>query len=166
MIEIIAAAAAVLGDQLFKKWIVKVFTGMPAEHTRRVIPGVIHLTYVENRGASFGMLKGFGWLFLAIAAAFAVLVIWALLKKRLKNPLSRWAAAAVMAGAVGNAIDRITRGYVVDMFETEFVRFAVFNIADIFITLGGIAFCVWLIWEETRKKKSGSPDENTEDKSE
>ncbi|MBQ4369449.1 MAG: signal peptidase II [Oscillospiraceae bacterium] len=166
MIEIIAAAAAVLGDQLFKNWIVKVFAGMPADHTRRIFPGLIHLTYVENRGASFGMLKGFGWLFLVIAAAFAALVIWALVTKRLKNPFSRWAAAAVMAGALGNAIDRIARGYVVDMFEVEFMNFAVFNIADIFITLGGIAFCAWLLWEEARKKKSGSSDEDTENKSE
>ena len=81
------------------------------------------------------MFSGGRWLFLALLAAFCVIVVWALVRHKLTAPWERWLAVLAMAGAIGNGIDRALYGHVVDMFELEFMHFAVFNIADIAINV-------------------------------
>lgn len=131
-----------------------------------LIPGVISLVNIHNYGAAFGFLQNLRWFFVIIAVIFVIVVIFALVKNILKGPLGRWSAVLVMAGAVGNAIDRVMNGYVVDMFQLQFVNFAIFNVADIFITVCGILFCVYIIFSipggevkrraETKTEKPGS----------
>ena len=123
-----------------------------------VIPGVVGLTYVQNTGAAWSMLSGMQWLFVAI---FAVLTI-ALLFEYFKMPMpftkfERWCIAAVYGGGLGNVIDRVFRGYVVDMIRTEFIDFPIFNVADIFICCGCFALLLHIIffnkqfWKEEKK---------------
>ena len=114
--------------------------------SKTLIPHVISLVNIHNSGAAFGLLQNARWLFVLIAVVFVVLVIVALSRNVIRAPLGRWSAVLVMAGAVGNCIDRIMNGYVVDMFKLEFMSFAVFNVADIFITVCGILFCIYLIF--------------------
>lgn len=123
-----------------------------------VIPGLFHLTYVQNTGAAFSAFKGMQWLFVVIFLVFTVAVIWDYVKKSLPfTTLERWCIAAVYAGGLGNMIDRLRLGYVVDMIEVEFIRFPVFNVADCFITCGCILLIAHLIfcnrdfWKDEKK---------------
>ena len=138
------AAGAVGLDQMVKYLVVAnidLYEHLP------VIPGVMNLTYYQNTGAAFSMLEGQQWLFALIFAIFTAAIIWEFKKNSLKlTTFERWCVAAVWAGGVGNMIDRLRLGYVIDMFETAFITFPVFNVADCFITCGAIALIAHLIF--------------------
>ena len=122
------------------------------------IPGFLRLTYVRNTGAAFSSFEGQRWLFILIFAVLTVAVIWEYRKKALPfTALERWMIAAIYGGGLGNMIDRVRLGYVVDMIETEFIQFPVFNVADCFITCGCIALMVHLIFFNKRFWKDGKP---------
>ncbi len=130
--------------------------------SKTLIPGVLSLVNIHNKGAAFGLLSDSAfarWLFILVAVVFVAAVVLALTKNIIRQPLGRWSAVLVMSGAVGNCIDRIMTGYVVDMFRLDFMNFAVFNVADIFITVCGILFCVYIIFgkdfHEDKKAESG-----------
>ena len=110
------------------------------------IPGLLGLTYVQNTGAAFSSFEGQQWLFAVIFAVFTVGVIYEYFKKPMGfNTFERWCIAAVYGGGLGNMIDRVRLGYVVDMLETKFMVFPVFNVADCFITCGCILMMAHLI---------------------
>ena len=122
------------------------------------IPGLVNLTYVRNTGAAFSAFQGMQWLFMLIFLVFTVLWIWEYRKKSMPfSSFERWCIAAIDGGGLGNMIDRVRLGYVVDMIETTFIDFPVFNVADIFITCGCIAMMLHLIffnkefWKEEKK---------------
>ena len=144
-----------VADQLSKLW---VLNAIPLHTQIEAIPGLFHLTYVQNFGAAFSSFQGMQWLFALIFVLFTVAIIWEFSKKRLPfTTFERWLIAAVYAGGLGNMIDRLRLGYVVDMIEVEFIRFPVFNVADCFITCGGILLIVHLIflnrdfWKDEKK---------------
>ena len=111
------------------------------------MPGIVSLTYVQNDGAAFSMLEGQQWLFAVVFAVFAAFIIWEFSKKRLPfTTFERFCIVAVFAGGLGNMIDRLRLGYVVDMIATDFMNFPVFNVADIFITCGCILLMLHLIF--------------------
>ena len=123
------------------------------------MPGFLGLTYVQNTGAAFSSFEGMQWLFALIFAAFTVAVIWEYRHNSLRfSRFDWWCIAAVYGGGLGNMVDRVRLGYVVDMIRTEFIRFPVFNVADCFITCGCIAMMVSLIlfnkefWKDEKKK--------------
>jgi signal peptidase II len=149
------AVAAVAADQLTKLWVV---ANIDLHTTMQAIPGLFHLTYVQNTGAAFSSFQGMRWLFVLIFLLFTAGIIWEFSKKRMPfTTFERWCIAAIYAGGFGNMIDRIRLGYVVDMIEVEFMVFPVFNVADCFITCGCIALLVHLIlfnkefWKEEKK---------------
>ena len=122
------------------------------------IPGLLQLTYVQNTGAAFSSFEGQQWLFALIFLVFTVGIFYEYFKKPMPfTRPERWCIAAIYAGGLGNMIDRVRLGYVVDMIETTFIRFPVFNVADCFITCGCIALMSHLIlfnkefWKEDKK---------------
>ncbi len=150
------AAGIVAADQITKAL---VLTHIPLHGEVAVLPGVVGLTYVQNFGAAFSSFQGMQWLFALIFILFTAAVIWEYRKKAMPfTPFERWCIAAVYGGGLGNMIDRIRLGYVVDMIETQFIEFPVFNVADCFITCGCIAliahliFCNKEFWKEEKKK--------------
>lgn len=143
MLPFILSAAVVILDQLVK-YLIK--TNFALHEVRTLVDGVLSLTHERNTGAAFSLLREHTWLLTTVSAIFAVIIIWFMLKKYVRHPLGMWSLAAVLGGAVGNLIDRIAYGYVIDMFKTEFINFAIFNVADIFITCGGICLCVYLLF--------------------
>lgn len=147
---VLFAAAIVAADQLTKYLTV---LHIPLGAQVPVLPGVAHLTYVQNTGAAFSMLEGQRWLFYIITAVFLILVVTCVAKKWLSSKAALFSLAAVTGGAVGNLIDRVTQGFVVDMIEVEFVRFAVFNVADCFITCGAVALVIFVFLEDRKEKK-------------
>ena len=148
-------AVIVALDQLSKLWVV---ANIPLYTQVDALPGLFHLTYVQNTGAAFSSFQGMQWLFAVIFALFTVAVIWEFSKKRLPfTGFDRWCIALVYAGGLGNMIDRVRVGYVIDMIETQFITFPVFNVADCFITCGCIAMLISLIffnkdfWKEEKR---------------
>ena len=122
------------------------------------IPGFLGLTYVQNTGAAFSSFEGQQWLFALIFLIFTAAIIWEYKRKSMDfSTFERWCIAAIYGGGLGNMIDRVRLGYVVDMIRTEFMNFPVFNVADCFITCGCIAMMVSLIlfnkefWKEEKK---------------
>lgn len=162
MLYAIVAVAALILDQAVKYWTsanIVLNTGV-----RELIPGFIHLANVHNTGAAFSFMEGARWFFVVLCAVFTAAVIVLLAKRIIKSEFERWTAVLVLAGAVGNCIDRVVCGYVVDMFEFEFkifgMSFPVFNVADILITVGGILFCIAVIFSPSdgkREKQSPQP---------
>ena len=151
----IFAAAIVAADQFTKYLTV---ANIALGQKIPFLPGVLQFTYIQNTGAAFSSFEGQQWLFALIFALFTVLVIWEFKTKKMGFlPFERWCIAAIYGGGLGNMIDRIRMGYVVDMIETVFMDFPVFNVADCFITCGCIAMMVSLFffnkefWKEEKK---------------
>ena len=154
LMAIFAALILVL-DQVSKFLTV---ANIPLYQSVDFIPGVLSLTYVQNDGAAFSMLEGQQWLFAIVFALFAVFIVWEFSKKRLPlKAFERWCIVAVFDCGLGNMIDRLRLGYVVDMIKTEFMDFPVFNVADCFITCGCILLIAHLIffnkefWKDEKK---------------
>ena len=149
IIYFVIAALIVAGDQLFKYFItLRLALGGQIQ----LVPGVVHLIYVENTGAAFSILPGMRWVLIGLPVVAILLLIFVLIKFKM-NALGRFALAAVLGGAAGNLIDRIALGHVVDMFELEFMQFAIFNIADCFITVGAVLFLIYIIFFLPRRSR-------------
>ncbi len=122
------------------------------------LPGVLQLTYVRNTGAAFSSFAGQQWLFALIFAVFTLAMVWEYFKKPMPfTRFERLCIFAIYGGGLGNMIDRVRLGYVVDMIETTFMEFPVFNVADCFITCGCAAMMVSLFlfnkefWKDEKK---------------
>ena len=122
------------------------------------LPGFIQFTYVQNTGAAFSMMQGMRWVFIAIFAVLTVLIVLEYFKFRMPfSKFDRILIACIYGGGLGNMIDRAFRGYVVDMIETQFINFPVFNVADCFITCGCILLIIRLaffnkaFWKDEKK---------------
>ena len=136
------AAAIVAADQFTKHLAASHLAG----RTLVLVPGWLQLEYVTNDGMALSMLRGGRWLFVALTAAYLALVVWAIAKKQIRKKPELWCVAAVTGGAVGNLIDRIATGKVIDMICIPW--FSTFNVADIFITFGVAVFVLYiLIWD-------------------
>lgn len=127
-----------------------------------LIPGVVGLTYLQNTGAAFSSFSGGTVLLAAVSLVMTVLLAVILCKNVFfRHPFPQWCLAVIMAGACGNLIDRALLGMVTDMIDTLFMNFAVYNFADICVTLGAIALAVYVVFFYDRyegkkaKKESG-----------
>jgi len=156
MLYAILALLVIIADQLVKFWVA---SNLPSG-TMELIPGFVSLVNVHNEGAAFSFLAGANakWIFVAIAIAVTILVIIALATRLVSGKLGRISLVFIMAGGLGNCIDRILYGYVQDMFRLDFINFAVFNVADIFITVFAILFILYILFG-TRKSKRDDDDE-------
>lgn len=141
----IVAILILIADQGLKYW-VTVNIALDTGHVT-LIPGVLELTNIHNNGAAFSMLEHAPhWIFIIFTLVFAAIAVFCLRRNVVHGKVGRWSVVLVLAGAVGNCIDRILSGYVVDMFNLLFVRFAVFNLADVFIVVAGITLCLHVIF--------------------
>lgn len=154
-IYVIFVAVIVGLDQLTKYLVV---AGIPLGGHVPFLPGILELTYVRNDGAAFSSFAGMQWLFALIFLVFTGAVLYEYFKKPMGfTKFERWCIAAVYGGGLGNMIDRLRLGYVVDMLNTQFMDFPVFNVADCFITCGCIALLISLalcnksFWKDEKK---------------
>ena len=145
------AACVVIIDQLAKQLCLSI-TG-----SITLIPGVLALTCVQNTGMAFSLFSGRAWA-LGVVSAVCILAGWLILRRYRLGLLSRVASMLMLGGAAGNMLDRFFRGHVIDMFETLFVDFAIFNVADAALTAGAalMAFSLLLRPDEWREKHDGS----------
>lgn len=154
MLYSIVGILVIIIDQAVKFWVQNTLFGTDIV---KFIPGVISLVNVHNDGAAFGILSGSNAriYFVIVTGVFCLLVVLALATNFVSGRLARWSLVMVAAGGVGNMIDRIIYGYVQDMFKVELFNFAIFNVADIFITVFAILFAIAMILEK--------PDEDFDD---
>ena len=152
--EYIAYLLIILGavalDQLTKWLAVKYL--QPID-TLPIINGVIHLTYVENPGAAFGMMKGMPWIFNTISSIMIVVLSLYLFLGHSQNKLYTVALTFIIAGGIGNMIDRISLHYVVDFIDFRLINFAVFNGADSFVCVGAGFMMLALILDLIKEYK-------------
>ena len=136
-------AACIAGDQLLKYWVVR---HLEIGQSAAFLPGLVRLTRLHNTGAAWGSFSGSTALLTAVTAVLLVAVAWLVLNKVIRHPLGLCAAMLVLGGGIGNMIDRICRGYVVDMFDLEFMDYPIFNLADCFVVVGVILGAVYYLW--------------------
>lgn len=136
-------AACIAVDQLLKYWVVR---HLEIGQSAAFLPGLVRLTRLHNTGAAWGSFSGSTALLTAVTAVLLVAVAWLVLKKIIRHPLGLCAAMLVLGGGIGNMIDRICRGYVVDMFDLEFMSYPIFNLADCFVVVGVILGAVYYLW--------------------
>lgn len=155
MFYAIFAAALVVLDQIVK-YLVR--ANIPLGGSVPFIPYLLDLTYVQNTGAAFSILRQHTWLLTLTSAVVVLAMCLFLVKGFFKNRLGLFSAALVLAGGVGNLIDRVLFGFVTDMFQTTFMEFAVFNVADCCITVGVplLFLYVWLYVGKDEKKEGGA----------
>ncbi len=150
MLYYLIAIFLIVIDQLVKWW---VRGAIPLGESIPFIPHLMDLTYVQNTGAAFSSFSGLTWL-LALVSLIATVVIALLLRRDFfPSPLGRFTLALLLSGAAGNLIDRVFLGFVTDMFQTTFINFAVFNVADICVVVGGILMVAYvlLFWEKDKE---------------
>ena len=137
------AALLVALDQLVKYL---VLTYIPLGGHVPFLPHLLELTYVKNTGAAFSLFEEHTWLLALVSLVMSAVLAVALWKNFFRHPLGKITLTLLLAGAVGNLIDRVFRGFVVDMFNVLFMHFAVFNVADICVVVGGIAAAVYYLF--------------------
>ena len=157
MLYAILVVLLVAADQLVK---ILVRANIPMGASMPFLPGLVELTYVQNTGAAFSIFKDHTWLLTIISAVVAAAIAAALIKRVVAHPFGVITLSVVLAGAVGNLIDRALFGFVPDMFNLQFMHFAVFNVADICVVCGGIAFCVYFLFFYDKLEKKEVPDDS------
>lgn len=143
LLYLIAAIVLLAADQCLKLWVT---ANIPLGEAKEFLPGVMELRTVHNYGAAWSSFSGMRWLLLGVTCAIVIAVLYVLVKRIVRHPLGVWAGTAIIAGGLGNILDRLRLGYVVDMFNLEFMNYPVFNLADVWIVLGTIAAAVYYLW--------------------
>lgn len=127
-----------------------------------LIPGWLELRYVTNDGMALSMLSGARWLFVVVGVLFVALVVWVVAKKHITKKPELWCIAAIVGGAIGNLIDRVATGKVIDMICVPW--FSTFNVADIFITVPAVLLILYVLifdreFLSDKPKKDASHDD-------
>lgn len=153
VITVMSIAVLVSLDQIIKLLVIKYLEPIGS---LPLIDGFIQLNYAENTGAAFGSFSGYTW----ILSIFTLVVIVAglvyILKGKVKFGVEYVCITLILAGGLGNLIDRISRGFVVDYIEPLFIDFAIFNFADILVTCSAVVLIIWMlygIYKDIKKEK-------------
>ena len=153
IIALAAVALLVAADQITKYLISSRFETGESIH---IIKGLLDFTYVRNRGAAFGMLANQRWVFLLLTTVIIAGICWLWCKGYIDHITGRISAVLIVAGGIGNMIDRIALGYVVDFIDVSpLFDFAVFNVADCCVTVGAAVMAVYVLFFLDEKKLHG-----------
>lgn len=139
-------------DQIVKFWIVSNFALLEYQP---FIPGVVELFYIQNKGAAWGILAGEMFIFYGVTIIAILSISYMMFKERHQSKVNTLAYSLILAGAIGNFIDRIRLGYVVDMFHFVFMDFPVFNVADMYLTFGVVILILTTFISSKREEKYG-----------
>ena len=147
----LSAAVLLVGIDQWIKYIVD--TNMAVGSSIAVWPDVLHWTYLQNRGAAFGIWEGQTWILVGLTSVVILVCIYLLLAKKIKSSFLIWSVSLIIAGGVGNLIDRIFRHFVIDYIEVRLIHFAIFNFADCCVVVGTILVVCYLLCGEWFQKK-------------
>ncbi len=151
MLFYIIAALLIIIDQASKFATIKFLKPVGSV---TLIGGIFDLTYVENRGAAFGIMQNHRWIFIVLTIVITIALLFYKIKYKPKDKVLNASLCLLVSGALGNLIDRIFRGYVVDMLEVTFINYPVFNVADCFVVTGAflLSFYILFIYKEPKKE--------------
>ena len=139
-------SAALVGCDILTKYLIT--SNMSVGETIPIIDGVFHLTYVKNTGAAFSILTGQRLFLILLPLIIVVALVFYIIVKKPKSKLLVLSFSMIIAGGVGNLIDRISLGYVIDFLDFRIINFPVFNFADICVTLGAGLFIALLLFSK------------------
>lgn len=155
MLYILAIALCVAADQAVKLYVV---SHLALYETAPLLPGIVELFYIQNTGGGFSILAGRTQLLTVLTAVVMAAIAYLLVKKVFPHPLAMWTLTLILGGGLGNLADRVRLGYVVDMFNFQFMSYPVFNVADILVVCGTIGFAAYYVLlhdKITEKETSG-----------
>lgn len=154
---ILAIVACIAADQAVKLYVT---SHLALYESAPLLPGLVELYHIQNTGGGFSILAGHTWVLTLVTAALMAGIAVVLVKRRFPHPLAMWTLTAVLGGGLGNLIDRVRLGYVVDMFNFQFMNYPVFNVADILVVCGTIGFAAYYLFLHDREaeKKEGPQD--------
>lgn len=164
VISVVLVLGLIALDQWVKWWTVAniggaafdgvAFSGVWLREPEPFIPKILGLNFATNTGGGWSILSEHTWLLTAFSAVVALVILVVLIRRTVRHPFGVISLAVLLAGAIGNLIDRVRLGYVVDMFEVLFMDYPIFNVADICVVCGGIVFCVYyaFFYEKWEKK--------------
>jgi len=150
MIEVLIILSIILIDQLTKYLAV---IRLKDIGSIEIVRGIFSLTYVENRGAAFGILQNHRWFFIITTTIICVVMIYFLITQSNTSIVLRISLSMILGGAIGNLIDRIRFGYVVDMLHFTLIDFPVFNVADCFVVTGTILLAYYILFVADKVEK-------------
>lgn len=150
LIYYIIAAVMVAFDQWTKYLTVE---NIPLHETLEFIPGILSFTYIRNEGAAWSILEGQMWFFYLVTVIVLVVLFYHMQKYGKESRLFDWSLTFILAGTLGNFIDRLRLQYVVDMLQLEFIEFPIFNVADSLLTIGMILLIIYVFMDEREQKK-------------
>ena len=156
------AALLALGGFALDQWLKAYVTAnIPLGRSQPLVPGLVELRTVHNYGAAWSSFSGMRWLLVAVTCCIVAAVGYVLVRRIVRHPLGVTACAMILSGGIGNIIDRVRLGYVVDMFNLLFMEYPVFNVADIFVVCGAVLGAVYYMWfYEKYDKKGGAHGES------
>ncbi len=149
IIALVISAIVVVIDQIIKYFVVLY---LPSAGTVNAVPYILDLNYVENRGVAFGMFKDMRWFFVVFTAVIIGVLFYIILKKKFNSKLFYISSALIIGGGIGNMIDRIYYGFVIDYLQLSFFS-PVCNFADYCITVGTILLAIYFIFFSDAFKK-------------
>lgn len=117
------------------------------------IKGVVQFNYAENNGMAFSLFSGARWVFIAVTIAACAAALWYLFSNKCQSLWLYWSIGVIVSGGIGNLIDRVFYGFVVDFIEPVFIDFAIFNIADCAVSLGAASMFLYLVYDMLKKEK-------------
>ena len=147
---ILAIILGVAADQALKLWTV---ANLGLYESAPLLPGIVELMYIQNTGGGFSILTGHTWFLTVVTIIMMLAVAGLLVKKVYPHPLAMWTLTCVLSGGIGNLVDRVRLGYVVDMFNFQFMNYPVFNIADILVVVGAIGFAAYYLLLDDKVQK-------------
>ena len=146
-------------DQWVKYWIT---VNLPLGESMPLLPGFMQLRTVHNFGAAWSSFSGMRWLLVAVTSVIVLAVAYVLVRRIVRYPLGVAACFLILSGGLGNIIDRVRLGYVVDMFDFQFMNYPVFNVADIAVVCGAVLAAVYYLWFYEKYDKKDRQDGDTD----
>lgn len=151
LFQLLIAAAVVVADQLTKYVMVSILPQHPGR-TIPIVKGIVHFTYAENKGAAFSILQNQRWFFIALTIAVCAIILYFILSKPMMHILLKISLGLILGGAIGNLIDRIRLGYVVDFIDFRIINYPIFNIADSAVVIGTILLGYYMFFINDAKR--------------
>ena len=159
MIGALAAATILALDQWVKYWIT---ANLPLGESMPLLPGFMQLRTVHNFGAAWSSFSGMRWLLVGVTSVIVLAVAYVLVRRIVRHPLGVAACLLILSGGLGNIIDRVRLGYVVDIFDFQFMNYPVFNVADIAVVCGAVLAAVYYLWFYEKYDKKDRQDGDTD----
>ena len=164
LLSSLLALALLVLDQWSKAWIT---ANLPLGETLEFLPGIVELRTVHNYGAAWSSFSGMRWLLVIVTGCIVLAVLALLVRRMVRHPLGVCACCLIVSGGLGNILDRVRLGYVVDMLHLEFwPSYPVFNVADICVVCGAVLGAVYYLWfyekYDRRGKTHGDSDAPSE----